>query len=335
VPFLRFSKDRRGYESTFLLHAHRAGERDAPVLLYWFRTPPHVKMGRAALDEETVRVLEDTHPAVDFDWPRILATRPQPSEPPPDPMRPPRARKRGDTRGEERGGGPRLPRQTPPVRHVPSPMPSASRLADEPGEAVVTETVPVGEPVEVTGPEANIFEVVETQAAVRKFTRIFDAPAPSISSSEPEPPAESPVEVGRLSELSASERALGSEQLERLRGRYAAFMARISRRITDPALVERLRGIAERANPDGWVTDDEVKAGVAGLNAVYTELVSHVGRRRRRRRPGRRAAADSNAPITGDSLHAGPATTDASADADNDGPDDEEPDDEESPESGE
>ena len=334
MPFLRFSKDRRGYESTFLLHAHRAGERDAPILLYWFRTPPHVKMGRAALDEETVRVLEDTHPAVDFDWPRILAARPQPSEPPPDPIRPPRARRRGETRGEERVG-PRPSRQTPPVRDVPPPMPSASRLADDASETVVTETVPVAEPVEVAAPEVNIFEVVEPEATVRKFTRIFDAPAASISSSEPGQPIESPAEVGRLSELSASERALGSEQLERLRGRYAAFMARISRRITDPALVERLRGIAERANPDAWVTDDEVKAGVAGLNAVYTELVSHVGRRRRRRRTGRRTAADSGAPITDDPQHAGPATADASVDADNDGPDDDEADDEESPESGE
>jgi hypothetical protein len=332
VPFLRFSKDRRGYESTFLLHAHRAGERDAPVLLYWFRSPPHVKMGRAALDEETVRVLEDTHPAVDFDWPRILATRPQPSEPPPDSIRLPRARRRGETRGEERGGS-RPSRQAPPVREVPPPMPSGSRLADEPSEAVVTEAVPAAEPVNVAAPEANVFEVVEPQAPVRRFTRIFDAPA--ASSPEPGQPIESPVEVGRLSEVSASERALGSEQLERLRGRYAAFMARISRRITDPALVERLRGIAERANPDGWVTDDEVKAGVAGSNAVYTELVSHVGRRRRRRRSGRRAAADSGAPITGDALHAGPAMADGSVDPDNDGRDDEEPDDEKSSESGE
>ena len=322
MPFLRFSKDRRGYESTFLLQAHRAGEREVPFLLYWFRTPPHVKMGRAALDEETVRVLEDTHPAVDFDWPRILATRPQPSEPPADPIRPPRARRRGETRGEERTG-PRPSRQTVPLRDVPPPMPSAARLADAPTDAVAPAAVRVPEPVAaVAAPEANIPEVAEPQAAVRKFTRIFDAPTASTSSSEPEQPVASPVEVGRLSEPSASERALGSEQLERLRGRYAAFMARISRRISDPALVERLRGIAERANPDGWVTDDEVKAGLAGLNAVYTELVSHVGRRRRRRRSGRKAAPDSAAPIA--SEPAGPARADASVDPHDDGPDDEE-----------
>ncbi len=196
------------------------------------------------------------------------------------------------------------------------------------------ETVPAAEPVEISAPEAAVFEVVEPQSAARKFTRIFDAPPIDSSSPVPGQPIDSPVEVGRLSEPSASERALGSEQLERLRGRYAAFMARISRRVTDPALVERLRAIAERANPDAWVTDDEVKAGVAGLNAVYTELVTYVGRRRRRRRSGRTAPADSGGPITGDSQHAGPAMPDASADPD-DGPADEEQDDEESPESGE
>jgi hypothetical protein len=290
-------------------------------------------MGRAALDEDTVRVLEDTHPAVDFDWPRILATRPQPSEPPPDPSRAPRGRKRGELRGEERAG-PRPARQSPPVRDVLPPPPSASRLGVSPGEPVVKGTVPVAEPLETAPSEATVLEVVEPQATVRKFTRIFDAPSTDTSSPEPGQPIESPVAVGRLSELSASERALGSEQLERLRGRHAAVMARISRRITDPALVERLRGIAERANPDGWVTDDEVKAGVAGLDAVYTELVPYVGRRRRRRRPGR-APSDSGAASTGDSSQTGPAIADASLDGDNDEPDDEEPDDEESPESSE
>src|SRR5580765_4113658 len=102
-------------------------------------------MGRAALDEDTVRVLEDTHPAVDFDWPRILATRPQPSEPPPDSTRPPRTRRRGETRGEERGGS-RPARQSPPVRDVPTPAPSASRPPDRPSEPVVTETFPVVDP---------------------------------------------------------------------------------------------------------------------------------------------------------------------------------------------
>ena len=90
MPFLRFSKDRRGYENTYLLHAsRRRNDKDRPALLYWFRTPPHVKVGRAAFDETAIRALEDQHPGVEFDWPRILATRPPAEVPEPErPRRP-------------------------------------------------------------------------------------------------------------------------------------------------------------------------------------------------------------------------------------------------------
>jgi len=73
VAFLRFSRDRRGYENTYLLHTTRPhGDKDRPRLLYWFRTPPHLKVGRAAFDDDARRLLEDGHPDVDFDWARLL-----------------------------------------------------------------------------------------------------------------------------------------------------------------------------------------------------------------------------------------------------------------------
>jgi hypothetical protein len=79
VAFLRFSRDRRGYENTFLLHAATSrGEKDRPRLLYWFRTPPHLKVGRTPFDEDAMRLLEDQYPAVEFDWSRLLET-PTPS----------------------------------------------------------------------------------------------------------------------------------------------------------------------------------------------------------------------------------------------------------------
>jgi len=79
VAFLRFSRDRRGYENTFLLHAGTSrGEKDRPRLLYWFRTPPHLKVGRTPFDEDAMRLLEDQYPAVEFDWSRLLET-PTPS----------------------------------------------------------------------------------------------------------------------------------------------------------------------------------------------------------------------------------------------------------------
>jgi hypothetical protein len=46
-------------------------------ILYWFRTPPYVKVGRAALDDEAMRLLEECHPGVSFDWGRILREAPQ------------------------------------------------------------------------------------------------------------------------------------------------------------------------------------------------------------------------------------------------------------------
>lgn len=71
MPFLRLTRDRRGIENTFLLHADHAGER--PRVLYWYRTAPGIVLGRPPLDEEAIRTIEDSHPDIDFDWPAILA----------------------------------------------------------------------------------------------------------------------------------------------------------------------------------------------------------------------------------------------------------------------
>jgi hypothetical protein len=45
-------------------------------LLYWFRTPPGVRVGRAPIDETAVRLLEQHNPDVQFDWTRILKAPP-------------------------------------------------------------------------------------------------------------------------------------------------------------------------------------------------------------------------------------------------------------------
>ena len=70
MPFLRFTRDRRGYENTFLLHAAQPSDR--PRVLYWYRTAPGVRVGRPALDEDAIRVIEEQHPEIEFDWPHIL-----------------------------------------------------------------------------------------------------------------------------------------------------------------------------------------------------------------------------------------------------------------------
>lgn len=71
MPFLRLTRDRRGFENTFLMHAGRPGDR--PRVLYWYRTAPGILLGRPALDEDAIRTIEEQHPDIEFDWPAILA----------------------------------------------------------------------------------------------------------------------------------------------------------------------------------------------------------------------------------------------------------------------
>ena len=89
MPFLRLTRDRRGYEHTFLLHADAPGQR--PRVLYWYRTAPEVLIGRPALDEDAIRGIEEQHPLIEFDWPAILALRevmpPEDEAPPARPVR--------------------------------------------------------------------------------------------------------------------------------------------------------------------------------------------------------------------------------------------------------
>ena len=119
MPFLRFTRDRRGYENTFLLHA--VASRRAPRVLYWYRSAPGVRVGRPALDEDAIRTIEEQHPEVEFDWPQILEvgaasragsrTRPRCA---------PR-RKPATAREEPHGADDPPPRLRPPIREVAPP----------------------------------------------------------------------------------------------------------------------------------------------------------------------------------------------------------------------
>ena len=84
MPFLRFSRDKRGYEHAYLIHtvSDRRG-RTRPRILYWFRTPPGVKVGREMLDDQIVRALESQYPEVTFDWATLRKTPMASPEPEP------------------------------------------------------------------------------------------------------------------------------------------------------------------------------------------------------------------------------------------------------------
>src|SRR5262245_18682360 len=74
VAFLRFTRDKRGYEHFYLVEASQRRGKSPTRVLYWFRTPPNVKVGRDPFDEDIRRELEAQNPDVVFDWRRILET---------------------------------------------------------------------------------------------------------------------------------------------------------------------------------------------------------------------------------------------------------------------
>jgi hypothetical protein len=75
VPFLRFTRDKRGYEQFALVHptTNRRGKVRTRVL-YWYRTPPEVRVGREPFDPAVRKALETQNPDITFDWRKILDT---------------------------------------------------------------------------------------------------------------------------------------------------------------------------------------------------------------------------------------------------------------------
>lgn len=86
MPFLRVLRDKRGYETTYLVHWFRDGNRQRSKILYMFRTPPGVRVGRDVLDPAVVREIEAQHPQIAFDWRALLDNR-QIIDNAPDPRR--------------------------------------------------------------------------------------------------------------------------------------------------------------------------------------------------------------------------------------------------------
>jgi hypothetical protein len=124
------TRDRRGFENTFLLHADQPGEK--PRLLYWYRTAPGVALGRAPLDEEAIRTIEDQHPNIDFDWPAILALGEVMIH---EEEAAPRPQKQQQRQKDRRRDGPREQRPQPQTEVAESaPVEDVGETLDEPPE---------------------------------------------------------------------------------------------------------------------------------------------------------------------------------------------------------
>ena len=278
---MRFTRDKRGYETTSLVHTGRRGGRSRPRILYWFRTPPGVKVGRPALDEAAIRWIEEHNPDIEFDWPKILEA--QPSAAPP-------AEDARDRRG--RRDRPRPARPTEGQRPAPPPAPAEpserqdalpSDLVElEPSEPELSEPELESESEPELEPDPLDLEPAEIVQAFEQLTH---------------PEAEEAVEVPAM----PVERQVGREQLTRLRARYAELLTRIAERGGDVERIDALRAQAESLNPDTWVTEEDVRQGIDSFEPKIRDLRAALGlrRRRRSRRGGRRrrgSAGEGGAP---------------------------------------
>ena len=252
---MRFSRDRRGYEHTYVLHTSRGQGRQEPRILYWFRTPPHVRVGRAAIDEDAIRLLEGAHPDVQFEWSRMLKAQPPPAPLPEDQG----GRRRRDRNRQDRG------RSQEPRREAVAPVPEPEEI--EPRQFAPAEPDRAVEPELELEPE--LLEPIE--------------PLERIEPLEPMEPSE-PVEPSEPRAL------LDPAILEQLRTRHAELLTRINQRIADPVQRDVLRGEAERLNPETWVTTEEARTGLEHFEqwfeAIRAQLPQPSYRRRRRRRRG-------------------------------------------------
>ena len=229
-----------------------------------------MKVGRAALDEDAIRLIEQLNPGIEFDWTRILKGQGTPateSRPPVDIRR-----QRPDNRRPQSPHTPPAPRAVQPI--VPA----------EPAGRQPPEHSPVAATPEPVGQAADA-DAVPASPAESQATIDSDVPTPAHA-------------------------RLGAEGVQRLRARHAEILVRISERAADPARREELKTQADRLNPDAWVTDDEVVQGLEQYESVFASLREVVGQKRRRRRRGRgprpaqpggtvSASADSSAGASG------------------------------------
>jgi len=91
-------RDKRGYETTYLMHWFREGNRQRSRILYVFRTPGGARVGREPLEPEVLRDIESLFPAISFDWKTVIANR-QLVESAPEPRR--RKRRPAETAAAE------------------------------------------------------------------------------------------------------------------------------------------------------------------------------------------------------------------------------------------
>ena len=130
MPFLRVIRDKRGYETTYLMHLYRDGQRQRSRILYVFRTPGGVRVGRDPLEPDVLRQIEAQYPDIVFNW-QLVRESQQLIETAAEPRR---RRPRREDESAVAASPPAVPvpaaaAPAPPSASAPAPPPPPSRIA--------------------------------------------------------------------------------------------------------------------------------------------------------------------------------------------------------------
>ena len=268
MPFLRLTRDRRGFENTFLMHADRPGDR--PRLLYWYRTAPGIVLGRAPLDEDAIRTIEDQHPEIDFDWPAILALSevmtPEEEAPAPRRERKVKPQRQRERRPDPRAAADNTERNTAADNADNTDLNAAADDADDADQIIRASGAEPREP----GEPAEPVEPVEPEERVaHSFPEEAQPDAQEVV-------APRPHTYGLLEEL------VGREIATRLRARYSEIGARVHEQYADASVRDAWMKRAEPLNPDLWLTPHAILDGVRQADGLFdrlrAELLDHSSR---------------------------------------------------------
>ena len=218
-------------------------------MLYWFRTPPNVKVGRLPLDAEAIRAVEVHNPDVTFDWNKMLKVRATPAVGP----------------STAHGPGARRRTRRAPAPESTVPRTSLGQEADSAQPSADTEAAALnGAALEAPPPDPQLLLEVEAH---------LDESA--VSGHEREEPEATGDDLGVHPVVTL----MGHDTLARLRARYAEIQARIGEKSLVPDDLDAIRTRAEALNPDRWATIESAMNSIERFEADVEAIKALLGRR--------------------------------------------------------
>ena len=262
MPYLRFSRDKMGNESTFVLHSGKARDKSHPQMLYLFRTPPNIQIGRHPLDAEAIRAVEEQNPTVTFDWRKMLRVKGSLSSESGRQLAH-GVRKRSKSQS---GANEAVRRQKPEVR--------SSEVEDLKAPTGLTDEIALDRQDAAVDPQ------------------LLEAEAHLTDESSDEGRDEALEVPGEGDSQHPVVALMGYNTLSRLRARYAETQARINEKAGSQRDFGSIRKQAEQLNPDRWETIEVAVTGIEQFETNAEAVRAKLGRRPSR--PSRQAGGKSN-----------------------------------------